>query len=131
MGKAGARLGMWFSAFRVRNGYPSSVSRSFAKPGNSWNPAGSGGFGGGPHRRAYPFPEVGEHSPDAVRDGVGRELRHLTESLSEVHQEMSRENFAPGVATYPHCGEIYIREDGRGYVAYACVGHHSDVREAV
>ena len=24
---------MWFSAFRVRNGYPSSVSKSSAKPG--------------------------------------------------------------------------------------------------
>ena len=30
------RFGMWFSAFRVRNGYPSSVSKSSAKPGRSW-----------------------------------------------------------------------------------------------
>ena len=34
--KAEVRFGMWFSAFRVRNGCPSSASKSSAKPGRSW-----------------------------------------------------------------------------------------------
>ena len=38
---------MWFSAFRVRSGYPSSMSRSSAKPGRSWN-AGTTGTTGTP-----------------------------------------------------------------------------------
>ncbi len=45
-----------------------------------------GSFGDGVRRCAHPLPETGERPLYAVRDCVGRELRHIAKSLSEVRQ---------------------------------------------
>ncbi len=88
------------------------------------------GFGDGVRRRAHPLSKTGERALYAVRDGVCRELRHFAKPLSEVRQ-MFREDFAPDAAAYPCCGEICAGEDEGDHVAYARVGHHADVLEAV
>ena len=80
------RFGMWFSAFRARSGYPSSVSKSSAKPGSSCVVSVSGfsaiAFAA---RRAHPLPEAGERAPDAVRFRVHREPhRHRAERCRHV-----------------------------------------------
>ena len=61
---------------------------------------GVGGIGDGVRRRAHPLSEAGERAPDAVRDGVCRELRVFAKPLSEALQ-MLREDFAPDAAAYP------------------------------
>ena len=84
----------------------------------------------GLRRRADPLPEAGERPLQAVRDGVGRELGHLSKALSEPLQ-MFREDLVPDVPPDPHGGEVGRREDERGHVADARVGHDADVLEAV
>ena len=53
------RFRMWFSAFRIRNGYPSSVSKSSAKPGSSCVVSASG-------FSAIAFAAVRTHFPKRV-----------------------------------------------------------------
>ena len=48
---------MWFSAFRVRNGYPSSVSKSSAKPGRSCIAGTSGALAMAPAAVRTHFPK--------------------------------------------------------------------------
>ena len=52
------------------------------------------GFGDGVRSRTHPLSETGERPLYAVRDCVGRELRHFAKALSEMRQ-MFREDFAP------------------------------------
>ena len=70
------------------------MSKSSAKPGRELDRRGVVGFGDGVRRRAHPLSETGERALYAVRDGVGRELRHFAKPLSEVRQ-MFRTGIAP------------------------------------
>ena len=62
-------------------------------------------------------------APDAVRDGVCRELRDFAKPLSKMRQ-MFREDFALDVAAYPCRGEIRAGADKRGHFSVA-LGEHS------
>ena len=72
------------------------------------------GFGDGVRRRAHPLSETGERALYAVRDGVGRELRHFAKPLSKVRQ-MFREDFALDAAAYPGVATLdMLAKRGRG-----------------
>ena len=74
--------------------------------------------------------EGGECAFQAGRDCVCAELRHFVQPLVHVG-EVLREDLSLQVPPDPHRGEVGAREDERGHVAYARVGHHADVLEAV
>ena len=124
------RFGKWISALRVREG----LSVVHVEQVREARQERSGRRFGVRRRRLRrdpdPSAEAGEGAPDAVRDGVGRELRDLVEALAEP-LDVLREDLAPRVAPDPHGGEVGGGEDERGHVPDARIGHDADVLEPV
>ena len=86
---------MWFSAFRGRSGYPSSMSKSSAKPGRSWN---AGTPGVRPRRASVPV-EARRLPPNAppVQPPVPATKSDLRAAVKTILRGLNRAAVNPGL----------------------------------
>ena len=82
------------------------------------------------HGFCLPVSVAHERPLDSGSERIEEELRHLVESLVHV-LDVRDEDVLSHSASEPRGGEVGRREDDRGHVPPACVGHDADVLEAV